>query len=170
MNDNTEKLTDIEESTASSIKQLEEATAASIKMIQEAEARLQAKIEEAAAATKIAEEAKAAAEEASVSKPEQIVQLSPKDKATANGEPWVGVIETHVNPENIRNGFFELDWNQMFIDQLKLNGYGYNGDSDESVIDRWFKELCANVVMEGEYPSDIATGTLDVASVLKANS
>lgn len=167
MNDNTEKLTENEESTASLFKQLEEATTASINRIQEAEARLQAKIEEAEQATKIAEEAKAAAEQASVSKPEQ---MSPKDKATANGEPWVGVIETHVNPENIRNGFFELDWNPLFIEKLKQNGYGYNGDSDESVIDRWFKELCANVVMEGEYPSDIATGTLDIASVLKANA
>ena len=41
-----------------------------------------------------------------------------KEEATKKGEPWVGVLDTKVNPENIRNGFFELDWNNEFIEQL----------------------------------------------------
>ena len=42
----------------------------------------------------------------------------PKTTATALGEPWVAVLDTHVNPENPRNGFFELDWNEHFIVML----------------------------------------------------
>ena len=38
-----------------------------------------------------------------------------KEEATKNKQPWVGVLDTKVNPENIRNGFFELDWNNEFI-------------------------------------------------------
>lgn len=150
---------------------IEESAASTIKQIEEAEARLQKKIKTAEKATKLAEIAKAEAEEAIIkAEQQQANYASPKDKATANGEPWVGVLETHVNADNIRNGFFELDWNDLFITQLRQNGYGASGDSDESIIDRWFKELCANVVMEDDYPSDISTGTLDIASVMKANA
>ena len=42
-------------------------------------------------------------------------KVDPKGAATRKKEPWVGVLETHVNSENIRNGFFELDWNKYFI-------------------------------------------------------
>ena len=46
---------------------------------------------------------------------EQNKQLSAKDLATKKKQPWVGVIDTHINKENVRNGFFELDWNDLFI-------------------------------------------------------
>ena len=74
---------------------------------------------------------------------EETVKLSPKEIATANKEPWVAVLDTHVNKDNIRNGFFELDWNEYFVLQLKANGY--KGDSEEAVVDAWFGELCRNV-------------------------
>ena len=31
--------------------------------------------------------------------------------------------------------------------QLKQEGYGADGDLDEEIVDRWFRELCANVVV-----------------------
>jgi hypothetical protein len=74
------------------------------------------------------------------------VVLSPKEQATANKEPWVAVLDTHVNKENIRNGFFELDWNEYFVVQLR--SAGYNGESDEAIVDQWFSELCRNVGAE----------------------
>ena len=74
------------------------------------------------------------------------VKLSPKEQATANKEPWVAVLDTHVNKENIRNGFFELDWNEYFVVQLR--SAGYNGESDEAIVDQWFSELCRNVGAE----------------------
>ena len=105
------------------------------------------------------EEAKKAAEEAELSK------LSPKDRATRKKEPWVGVLETHVNKDNIRNGFFELDWNEQFVLQLKQEGYGADGDKDEEIVDRWFRELCANVVTDGDYGGPINTGVVDMNAV-----
>ena len=69
-----------------------------------------------------------------------------KDEATAKKEPYVAVLETHVNPENIRNGFFELDWNEYFIVQLKQTGY--TGNSEEEIVDQWFQELCRNIGAE----------------------
>ena len=74
------------------------------------------------------------------------VVLSPKEKATANKETWVAVLDTHVNKDNIRNGFFELDWNEYFV--LQLRASGYNGETDEAIVDQWFSELCRNVGAE----------------------
>lgn len=76
-------------------------------------------------------------------KKEDPIKLSPKEIATANKEPWVTVLDTHVNKDNIRNGFFELDWNEYFVLQLRANGY--KGDTEEAVVDAWFGELCRNV-------------------------
>ena len=105
------------------------------------------------------EEAKKAAEEA------EIAKLSPKDRATRKKEPWVGVLDTHVNKDNIRNGFFELDWNDHFVLKLKQEGYGADGDKDEEIVDRWFRELCANVVTDGDYGGPINTGVVDINAV-----
>ena len=72
--------------------------------------------------------------------------LPPKEAATLKKEPYVAVLNTHINEENIRNGFFELDWNEYFI--VKLRESGYTGDSEEAVVDAWFKDLCRDVAME----------------------
>jgi hypothetical protein len=74
------------------------------------------------------------------------VKLSAKEQATANKEPWVAVLDTHVNKDNIRIGFFELDWNEYFV--LQLRASGYNGETDEAIVDQWFSELCRNVGAE----------------------
>jgi hypothetical protein len=94
---------------------------------------------------------------------------NPKEYATRRKEPWVGVIETHVNNENVRNGFFELDWNKYFIEQLRQQGYGFEGDSDEDIVDRWFRELCANVVVDGDFGGQVDTGTIDVEAIKREN-
>jgi hypothetical protein len=36
----------------------------------------------------------------------------------------------------------------LFIVQLKQQGYGYDGDPDEEIVDRWFKELCGSIASE----------------------
>ena len=100
---------------------------------------------------------------------EESAKLSPKERATRRNEPWVGVIETHVNKDNIRNGFFELDWNEPFVLKLKQEGYGEDGDKDEEIVDRWFRELCANVVVDGDYGGPINTGVIDINTVKKNN-
>ena len=115
---------------------------------------------------KEAEEKLAQAEEQEM---QTLKDKNPKEYATRRKEPWVGVIETHVNKENVRNGFFELDWNKYFIEQLRQDGYGFEGDTDEQIVDRWFRELCANVVVDGEYGGQVNTGMLDVESVKREN-
>jgi len=100
---------------------------------------------------------------------EELAKLSPKDRATRKKEPWVGVLNTHVNQDNVRNGFFELDWNDHFVLKLKQEGYGVEGDPDEEIVDRWFRELCANVVVDGDYGGPVDTGSLDVKQVIKNN-
>jgi hypothetical protein len=77
---------------------------------------------------------------------------SPKEEATYNKQPWVGVLETHVNQDNPSNGFFELDWNEYFIVQLK--SHGYDGPSEESIVDVWFQSLCRNIGNENGVDMD----------------
>jgi hypothetical protein len=117
---------------------------------------------EAEAKQKLAEEATVAAQQR-----EELSKLSPKDRATRKKEPWVGVLDTHVNKDNVRNGFFELDWNEQFVLKLRQEGYGADGDKDEEVVDRWFRELCANVVVDGDFGGAVTTGSLDPASIKK---
>ena len=100
---------------------------------------------------------------------EEQAKLTPKDRATRKKEPWVGVLNTHVNKENVRNGFFELDWNELFVLKLKQEGYGEDGDKDEEIVDRWFRELCANVVVDGDFGGPINTGVIDINKVKKNN-
>jgi hypothetical protein len=121
----------------------------------------------AAQASETAKAATAAAERAAEA--EAQAKLSPKERATRKKEPWVGVIETHVNKDNVRNGFFELDWNDLFVLKLKQEGYGEDGDKDEEIIDRWFRELCANVVVDGDFGGPVNTGVIDIKTVKKDN-
>jgi len=113
-------------------------------------------------ALKIAEDAKRAAEEA---------LMTPKERATARGEPYVGVLETHVNKENLRNGFFELDWNDQFVLQLKQEGYGFDGDPDEEIVDRWFRTLCRDIAgEEGIDMTDRGAGFINVRKIAEGKS
>jgi hypothetical protein len=96
-------------------------------------------------------------------------KMAPKDRATKLKEPWVGVLETHVNKDNIRNGFFELDWNEYFVLKLRQEGYGFDGDPEEEIVDRWFRELCANVVVDGDFGGAVNTGVIDINTVKKTN-
>ena len=121
----------------------------------------------AAEAAEAAKAATAAAERATEA--EAQAKLSPKERATRKKEPWVGVLETHVNKDNVRNGFFELDWNDLFVLKLKQEGYGEDGDKDEEIIDRWFRELCANVVVDGDFGGPVNTGLIDIKTVKKDN-
>jgi hypothetical protein len=74
------------------------------------------------------------------------VKKPTKAEATAKKEPWVAVLDTQVDPGNIRNGFFELDWNEYFILQLKSSGY--SGTTEEEIVDQWFQDMCRNIGAE----------------------
>ncbi len=72
--------------------------------------------------------------------------LGPKEKATSEGEPWVSVISVEIDENNIGNGAFELDWNEIFV--ARLVKAGFTGKTDIDIVDQWFKTVCQNVVME----------------------
>jgi hypothetical protein len=99
-------------------------------------------------AESLANAAEAKAGEEAAKKAEELAKMTPKERATAKGEPWVSVLDTHVNKDNIRNGFFELDWNDQFVLQLKQEGYGFDGDPDEEIVDRWFRDIVRNMLSE----------------------
>ena len=86
-----------------------------------------------------------------------------KEEATKKGEPWVGVLDTKVNPEYIRNGFFELDWNNEFIEQL-LDA-GYSGESNEQIVDAWFKTIARQVLEDGGEDPDRNAGYIDTKKI-----
>ena len=129
-------------------------------------AETEASLKAAAEATKIAQDATTAAERATQA--EELSKLTAKERATRKEEPYVAVLNTHVNKDNVRNGFFELDWNDHFVLKLKQEGYGYDGDKDEEIVDRWFRELCANVVVDENLP-EVNTGVIDIQSVKRNN-
>ena len=123
-------------------------------VLAETEKKLQATVEQTTQA--LAETVKAQEAEAQA-------KMTPKERATAKGEPWVAVLDTHVNKDNVRNGFFELDWNDLFVLQLKQAGYGYDGDPDEEVVDRWFRDLAGNMIAEaGGEPQKTIGGYINV--------
>jgi hypothetical protein len=116
--------------------------------------KIEASLKQAEDAMEVAKKATTAAELAQ--KAEETAKMTPKERATAKGEAWVAVLDTHVNKDNIRNGFFELDWNAEFVVQLKQAGYGFDGDPEEEIVDRWFRDLARNVLAdEGQ---DISRG------------
>ena len=132
--------------------------------LEESIAKAEQELAEANKRLEAAEQASKAAQEQ-----EELAKLNPKERATRRKEPWVGVLETHINKDNIRNGFFELDWNEHFVLKLKQEGYGEDGDRDEEIVDRWFRELCANVVVDGDFGGPINTGIIDINEVKRKN-
>ena len=73
-------------------------------------------------------------------------KLSEKEQATKDGKPWVKVLDTNVDQENPKYGYFELDWNQHFVENLKE--HGFSGNTDEEVVDHWFSVLCNTIADE----------------------
>ena len=72
-----------------------------------------------------------------------------KEIATEAGEPYVAILSVELDPENIGNGAFELDWNDKFIANLVRAGYQSKPNEPEDVIiDRWFQTICKNIAME----------------------
>jgi hypothetical protein len=81
-------------------------------------------------------------------KPKKAIKTE-KEIATENGEPWVNVLSMDIDPQDLSQGAFELDWNDKFISNLIRAGYKMKDtDTDADLIDRWFQNVCRNVVLE----------------------
>ena len=94
----------------------------------------------------------------------------PKEYATRRKEPWVSVLDVKVNEENVRNGFFELDWNKYFILQLIEAGYGVENDPEEEIVDRWFRDIVYNMLQEEGMDTDRGAGYINVVPLDKGKS
>ena len=76
----------------------------------------------------------------------QKIKKTPKELATEAGEPWVEVIGMDIDPTDPGQGAFELDWNDKFLSNLIRAGY--QGKTDQDIVDNWFTAVCRNVIQE----------------------
>ena len=119
-----------------------------------------------------AEEKRIAEEQKKIEEQEMALlkKKDPKAYATKKKEPWVNVLDMQVNEENIRNGFFELDWNDYFIQELIENGYGTEADPQEEIVDRWFKDIVYNMLQEEGMDTDRGAGYINVVPISNGKS
>ena len=75
-----------------------------------------------------------------------------KEAATAAGEPWVNVLRMGIDPDNVVQGYFELDWNEEFV--VMLQEAGIKGASDEDVVNKWFNAVCRTVLIQEKADQD----------------
>ena len=99
---------------------------------------------------------------------EQNKLLSAKDLATKKKQPWVGVIDTHINKDNVKNGFFELDWNNQFIEEL-LDA-GYVGETNEQIVDSWFRTIAMQILGDEGLETAREMGYIKVVPMDKTKS
>ena len=101
---------------------------------------------------------------------EFLKKKDPKEYATRRKEPWVNVLDVKVNEDNVRNGFFELDWNEYFIAQLIQAGYGVDNDPEEEIVDRWFRDIVYNMLEEEGQDTNRGAGYINVVPIAKGKS
>ena len=81
-------------------------------------------------------------------KPKEPVKTE-KELATEKNEPYVAMVRMDIDPDNLHQGAFELDWNEIFVARLVKAGYMMKPDDvDADIVDRWFQNVCRHVVME----------------------
>lgn len=99
---------------------------------------------------------------------EKIVLRDEKEKATQAGEPWVNVIKMGINPENVVQGYFELDWNEEFVKML--SDAGITGTNDEDIVNKWFNGVCRTVLLDAERDLDYGMQQQGRDDVIVTNS
>lgn len=77
---------------------------------------------------------------------EQARKNAEKNIATEAGQPYIAVIKFDIDGKNITEGEIELDWNDLFVDRLKSQGYV--GQSPEDIVDQWFQDVCRHIALE----------------------
>lgn len=78
----------------------------------------------------------------------ELISQSEHDKKVAEiqGEPYVNILNMGVDPENVAQGYFELDWNDEFIKMLQ--SAGMTGKDDEEIVNKWFNAVCRTVLIQ----------------------
>ena len=99
---------------------------------------------------------------------ELLSKRDPKAYATRKKQPWVGVLDVKVNEKNVRNGFFELDWNNEFIEQLI--DAGYSGETNEEIVNGWFRTIAMQILEEEGLDTQREIGYINVKPIDKDKS
>lgn len=73
-----------------------------------------------------------------------------KEICTLDNKPYFKLLSGDYSAEESGNGqfSFELDWNDIFVQNLRNNGW--EGYTDDQVVDNWFTDACRQ--MNGEIP------------------
>jgi hypothetical protein len=66
-------------------------------------------------------------------------------RADILGEPWVSMPRIHWNPAGKARAYFELEYNDHFIKQLRDNGYE---GSDEDIVNQWMNVVCESILTD----------------------
>jgi hypothetical protein len=61
------------------------------------------------------------------------------------GEPFMAMPKISWDPANPSKTYFELDYNEHFVDFLLANGYA---GAEEDVINKWLNDVCSSVLDE----------------------
>ena len=88
--------------------------------------------------------------------------------AEALKAPWVEVKKMEVNPQDVKEGFMELDWNSQFVSLLQEKGYV--GKSDEDVVNKWFNDICRTVLLQEMEDTDFGMEEMDGNDVIKMST
>lgn len=70
------------------------------------------------------------------------------DKALADlrSEPWVAMPDIRWDPNDPGRSYFELDYNDHFVQFLKNNNYA--GATDDQIVEAWLTDVCRSVAQE----------------------
>lgn len=66
-------------------------------------------------------------------------------KADILGEPWVSMPRIHWSPLGKPRAFFELEYNEHFVKQLRDNGYS---GEDAEIVNQWMNDVCEGILEE----------------------
>ena len=82
-------------------------------------------------------------------KVQKVKSKTNKELSTEAGEPYISVISVDLDPDDVGNGAFELDWNEVFVSRLVKAGFMQKqDDTDAEIVDRWFQSICRNILNE----------------------
>ena len=65
--------------------------------------------------------------------------------ADIKNEPYMAMPKISWDPVDPSKTFFELDYNEAFVQSLRTNGYQ---GSDEDCINRWLNDVCNSILTE----------------------
>jgi len=79
--------------------------------------------------------------------------------------PFIDVVSFELTEDSHNYGAFELDWNDIFVTQLRINGF--NGKTDEDVVENWFTVVCRNIALE-TYEQEEANTVTDNSNAIES--